>query len=202
MNGGDRGHHMVVASSSVDRSLHDRLLNRDVSALVEAYDEYASVVFGVALRVTTDRHAAEDVTQETLLDLWRRPERFDPDRGALRPWLATIAHNRSVDWIRREQAARCRDRRNGELLLEPVPDIGDDVQAVMTAERVRLALSFLPELERMPIRLAYFGGRSYRQVADDLGIPEGTIKSRIRSGLHRLSQTMYGEVLSAEPASR
>ena len=102
---------MVVASTLGERRLHQRLLSRDMAALAEAYDQYGAIVFGVALRVTTDRHAAEDVTQETLLDLWRRPERFDPDRGALRPWLATIAHNRSVDWIRREQAARGRDSR-------------------------------------------------------------------------------------------
>jgi RNA polymerase sigma factor (sigma-70 family) len=188
---------MVVASTLGERRLHDRLLRREVAALADAYDQFSAIVFGVALRVTTDRHAAEDVTQETLLDLWRRPERFDPDRGALRPWLATIAHNRSVDWIRREQAARGRERRNRELLLEDVPDVGDDVQAVMTAERVRVALARLPELERLPIHLAYFGGRTYRQVAEDLDVPEGTIKSRIRSGLRRLSQTMYGEVVDA-----
>jgi RNA polymerase sigma factor (sigma-70 family) len=186
---------VVVASTLGERRLHQRLLSRDMAALAEAYDQYGAIVFGVALRVTTDRHAAEDVTQETLLDLWRRPERFDPDRGALRPWLATIAHNRSVDWIRREQAARGRDRRNGELLSVDVPDIGDDVQAVMTAERVRMALAALPEHERVPIHLAYLGGRTYRQVAEDLDVPEGTIKSRIRSGLRRLSQTMYGEVI-------
>jgi RNA polymerase sigma factor (sigma-70 family) len=190
---------MVVASTLGERRLHQRLLSRDVAALADAYDQFGAVVFGVALRVTTDRQAAEDVTQETLLDLWRRPERFDPDRGALRPWLATIAHNRSVDWIRREQAARCRERRNRELLLENVPDIGDDVQAVMTAERVRVALAELPENERRPIQLAYFAGRTYRQVADELDVPEGTIKSRIRSGLRRLSQTMYGEATDVRP---
>ena len=184
---------MVVASTLAERSLHERMMARDISALAEVYGRFAPGVCAVALRVTTDRHAAEDVTQDTLLDLWRRPERFDPDRGGLRPWLATVAHNRSVDWIRREQAARGRDRRDLEFARQPVPDVCDEVQAVMTAERVRGALSALPEPERTPIRLAYFGGRSYRQVAEELDMPEGTVKSRIRSGLRRMSQTMYGE---------
>jgi RNA polymerase sigma factor (sigma-70 family) len=184
---------MVVASTSAERMLHQRLMTRDISALAEAYGQFAPGVCAVALRVTADRHAAEDVTQETLLDLWRRPERYHPDRGGLRTWLATVAHNRSVDWIRREQAARGRDRRNLDANQDAVPDISEDVQAVMTAERVRFALSSLPEPERTPIRLAYFGGRSYRQVAEELDVPEGTVKSRIRSGLRKMSQTMHGE---------
>jgi RNA polymerase sigma-70 factor (ECF subfamily) len=184
---------MVVASTSAERMLHQRLMARDISALAEAYGQFASGVCAVALRVTADRHAAEDVTQETLLDLWRRPERYHPERGGLRTWLATVAHNRSVDWIRREQAARGRDRRNLDANLDAVPDVSEDVQAVMTAERVRLALSSLPEPERTPIRLAYFGGRSYRQVAEELDVPEGTVKSRIRSGLRKMSQTMHSE---------
>lgn len=177
----------MVASSVREHALHQRLLARDVTALAEVYDQFASTVFGVALRVTCDRQAAEDVTQDTLLDLWRRPQRFDPGRGPLRPWLATIAHNRGVSWIRREQAARRRDLGNDRTMAKLVADIGDDVQAVMTAQRVRLALVDLPDLERDAIGLAYFGGRSYRQVAVELDVPEGTIKSRIRSGLHHLA---------------
>jgi RNA polymerase sigma factor (sigma-70 family) len=187
----------MVASYTGEHLLHQRLLTGDVNALAEAYDRYAAIVFGVALRVTRDRQAAEDVTQETLMELWHRPQRFDPGRGGLRPWLATIAHNRSVDWIRHERAARGRDLRNDRLMMEPVPDIGDDVQATMTAERVQRALSDLPECESRAIRLAFFGGLSYRQVAEDLDIPEGTIKSRIRSGLHHLSHTMYAEPATA-----
>jgi RNA polymerase sigma factor (sigma-70 family) len=168
----------------------------DVAALAEVYDQFAPIVFGVALRVTNDRQAAEDVTQEVVLDLWRRPERFDPGRGALRPWLATIAHNRGVDWIRRELAARGRDRRDLRIVLAgDVPDVDDDVQPWMTAERVRLAQSALPEPEQTPIRLAYFKGKTYRQVAADLDVSEGTIKSRIRSGLRHLSLSMYAEHL-------
>jgi RNA polymerase sigma factor (sigma-70 family) len=181
---------------SEEGRLHRRLLARDVTSMAQIYDEFAPGVFAVALRVTTDRQAAEDVTQDTLLDLWRRPERFDPVRGCLRPWLATIAHNRSIDWIRHERAARARDLRNLALLHEHVPDIGEGVDTVMTAERVRVALSMLPERERTPIRLAFYGDRSYQQVAEVLQIAEGTIKARIRSGLRHLSLTMNAERLS------
>jgi RNA polymerase sigma factor (sigma-70 family) len=188
--------HMVDASMSEDGLLHRLLLDRDITSMAEIYDQFAPGVFAVALRVTTDRQAAEDVTQETLLDLWRRPERFDPARGCLRPWLATIAHNRSIDWIRHERAARARDLRDLALLHEQVPDIGDGVETVMTAERVRLALSTLPEHERTPIRLAFYGDKSYQQVAEVLQVAEGTIKARIRSGLRHLARTMNAERLS------
>ena len=127
--------HVVDAAMSEEGRLHRRLLARDINSMAQIYDQFAPGVFAVALRVTTDRQAAEDVTQETLLDLWRRPERFDPVRGCLRPWLATIAHNRSIDWIRHERAARARDLGNLASLQEQVPDIGEGVDTVMTAER-------------------------------------------------------------------
>jgi RNA polymerase sigma factor (sigma-70 family) len=185
----------MVATATPDESrLHDLLLDHNIAALAEVYDRFASTVFGVALRVTNDLKAAEDVTQDVLLDLWRRPGRFDPERGGLRPWLATIAHNRSVDWIRQNQAARSRDRACLERsLLGEVPDADCDVEARMTAEQVRAAVAALPEVERLPIEMAYFSGRTYRQVAVDLGAPEGTITSRIRSGLRHLSLAVYGE---------
>jgi RNA polymerase sigma factor (sigma-70 family) len=185
---------MVATTAADEHRLRDLLLDRNVAALAEIYDGFAPTVYGIALRVTNDRQAAEDVTQDVLLDLWRRPERFDPERGGLRPWLATIAHNRSVDWIRRQQSARGRDRADLERsLVEPVPGADIDVEARMTAERVRAAVAELPESERTAIGLAYFSGRSYRQVAVDLATPEGTIRSRIRSGLRHLSLAMYGE---------
>jgi RNA polymerase sigma factor (sigma-70 family) len=187
----------VVASTLSELALHERLLAGDVTALADAYDSFAVVVYGVALRVTGDRQAAEDVTQDTLLELWRRPERFHPARGPMRPWLAAVAHNRSVDRIRHQQAARGRDLRNERLTSAEVPDIDEGVQAAMTAERVHVALSRLPQTEGDAIRLAFFAGLTYRQVALDLDIPEGTVKSRIRSGLHHLALTLYAELLPA-----
>jgi RNA polymerase sigma-70 factor (ECF subfamily) len=186
----------VATATAEELARYQRLLGRSVEALAEIYDQYAPTVYGVALRVTNDRQAAEDVTQEVMLDLWRRPERFDPDRGGLRPWLATIAHHRSVDWIRSEQAGRGRDRRNLTMILAEDAEAADDhVQAWMTADRVRLAVAALPESEQQAIRLAFFSGRTYRQVAADLDVAEGTIKSRIRSGLKHLSLAMYAENL-------
>jgi RNA polymerase sigma-70 factor (ECF subfamily) len=184
-----------VASFS-ERRLFERLVARDLPALAEMYDEFSSVVFGIALRVTSDRQAAEDITQMVFFDLWSRPTRFDPDRGSLRPWLITVAHHQGVDWVRREQASRRRDREESYRWPDSAPDMEELVGAVLTAERVREALSELPLKERTPIRLAYFGGRTYRQVADELQIPEGTIKSRIRSGLRHMADSMHGEVVA------
>jgi RNA polymerase sigma-70 factor (ECF subfamily) len=182
--------------SVAERRLHERMLAGDAGALAELYDQFGSVVFGVALRVTTDRQAAEDITQAVFLDLWRSPRRFDPGRGLLRPWLASVAHNRGVDWVRREQATRRRDLDDSRAhLVQVVADIGETVEAVLMAERVRRAVAALPEDERVPIRLAYFGDRTYRQVAEDLNIPEGTIKSRIRTGLGRMAKTLHSEVV-------
>jgi RNA polymerase sigma-70 factor (ECF subfamily) len=185
---------MGPVSLSAERALYDRLVAGEVPVLAEVYDQFAPVVFGMALRVTADRSAAEDVTQAVFLELWRRPQRFDPDKGSLRPWLAALAHHRGVDWVRSEEASRRRDGRAAQISLEGAPGIDETVDAILTAEHVRLALAALPERQRTPIRLAYFGGSTYRQIADELALPEGTIKSRIQSGLRQMANTMHSEV--------
>lgn len=185
---------MGPVSLSAERALYDRLVGRDVSALADVYDQFASVVFGMAMRVTADRAAAEDVTQAVFLELWRRPERFNPERGSLRPWLAALAHHQGVDWVRREEASRRRDWREAQVHLDAGASIDETVEAILTAEHVRLALAALPEQQRTPIRMAYFGGRTYRQIAEELSVPEGTIKSRIQSGLRLMANAMHSEV--------
>src|SRR4029077_2412247 len=169
--------------------VRDRLVARDQSALSDLYDQFGSYVFGLAARVIGDRHAAEDVTQEGFLSIWERPEAFDPARGRLRTFLGTLAHRRSVDLVRREEARRRRAARDAATVV-PVPDVGELAMAIVTAEQVRAEVDRLPSEQREAIELAYFGGRTYRQVADELGIPEGTAKSRMRLGLARIAQAL------------
>jgi RNA polymerase sigma factor (sigma-70 family) len=172
-----------------ERGLRDRLIAGDESAVADLYDQFASFVFGLARRVTGDRSAAEDVAQDVFVACWERPDAFDPDRGRLRTFLGTLAHRRAVDWVRREEARRRRAARDAALVVR-VPDVEEMVSALATAERVRAEVERLPAEQAEAIRLAYFGGRTYRQVAIELGIPEGTAKSRLRLGLRRIAAAL------------
>jgi len=181
-----------TASSAWELAVRDRLVARDPSALSDLYDQFGSYVFGLAARVIGDRHAAEDVTQEVFLSLWERPEAFEPSRGRLRTFLGTLAHRRAVDVVRREEARRRRAARDAATTT-PIPDVGELAMAIVTAEQVRAEVSRLPSEQRAAIELAYFGGRTYRQVAEELGIPEGTAKSRMRLGLGRIAQALEAQ---------
>jgi RNA polymerase sigma-70 factor, ECF subfamily len=155
-------------------------------ALAEVYRRHAPASFGLARRIVGDRALAEEVVQEVFLRLWNEPDRFDPARGSLRTYLLTQAHGRSVDVIRAEASRRAREERDARLTAEAGYDLEREVWDLTQAEHVRDALSQLTEGERRAIELAYFGGHTYRDVAVLLGEPEGTVKSRIRSGLSRL----------------
>ncbi len=181
-----------TASGEWEPAVRDRLVARDDSVLSELYDQFGSYVFGLAARVIGDRHAAEDVTQEVFLSLWERPEAFEPARGRLRTFLGTLAHRRAVDVVRREEARRRRAARDAATTM-PIPDVGELAMAIVTAEQVRAEVNRLPADQRAAIELAYFGGRTYRQVADELGIPEGTAKSRMRLGLGRIAQALEAQ---------
>jgi RNA polymerase sigma-70 factor (ECF subfamily) len=197
-SGGDRGLRMEPESADWELGLHRRLLARQHPAFADLYDQYAAVVFGVAMRVTGNRQAAEDVSQAVFLEAWEHPDHFDPARGSWRSWLATVAHHGGVDSVRRELAGRARDGAQADDGFERVPDVGEAMESLLTAEQVRLELTKLSDDERTPIRLAYFEGRTYRQVARDLALPEGTVKSRIRSGLHHMAEALDSEVVGQE----
>ncbi len=149
-------------------------------------------MYGLALRVIGDARAAEDVAQDVFVSVWERPDAFDPDRGSLRTWLGTLAHRRAVDHVRREEARRRRSVKEASR-SQTAPDVEEMAMALVTAERVRAALATLPDDQRRAIQLAYFGGKTYRQVAEVLGIPEGTAKSRLRLGLRRIADALDDE---------
>jgi len=177
-----------------DARLRDRLVFGDETAFIDLYERYSSLVYTIAARVTCDRRAAEDVTQEVFLAVWQSPLAFDPARGSLRGWMAMMAHRRAVDLTRREEAHRRRSR-DGRLYAGAVSrgdPVGDQVSDADAAERVGTALQALPEHLSRAITLAYLEGLTYRQVATVLGVPEGTAKSRLREGLRRLAVELRG----------
>jgi RNA polymerase sigma-70 factor (ECF subfamily) len=155
-------------------------------ALAEAYRRHAGAVFALAGRVLANRTLAEEVVQEVFLRLWDNPDRFDADRGTLRSYLLAQCHGRSVDLLRVEGSRRAREEREHRLQAESGYDLEREVWDMAVADNVRGAVRELPEGERRAIELAYFGGHTYREVATILDQPEGTVKTRIRSGLQRL----------------
>jgi RNA polymerase sigma-70 factor (ECF subfamily) len=161
-------------------------------ALAEVYRRHAGAVFALARRLLADRTLAEEIVQEVFLRLWNDPDRFDPDRGSLRSYLLAQCHGRSVDLIRSESSRRRREEKELTLAAEAGYDLEHEVWDMAVAERVKATLQTLPEGEREAILLAYFGGHTYREVADLLGTPEGTVKSRIRSGLKKMRGELAG----------
>jgi len=159
-------------------------------ALAEAYRRHGGAVFGLAKRVLQNPTEAEDVTQEVFLRLWNQPDRFDPDRGSLRSFLLAQAHGRAVDAVRSSSSRRARESRDAMRTAEAEYDMQHEVWDLAVAEQVAHAMGELPDEERRAIELAYFDGRTYREVAQLLDQPEGTVKSRIRNGMRRMSAVL------------
>jgi RNA polymerase sigma-70 factor (ECF subfamily) len=155
-------------------------------ALAEVFRRHSGAVFGLAKRVLGDPSRAEEIVQEVFVRLWNEPERFDPERGSLRSFLLAQTHGRAVDVLRSDTSRRNREDREARAAAEAGYDLEHEVWDLAVADRVREAVVALPDDERRAIELAYFGGRTYREVAVALGAPEGTIKSRIRAGLKRM----------------
>ena len=167
-------------------------------ALAEAYRRHAGAVYALARRLLVDTSLAEEVVQEVFLRIWNSPDKYDPERGSLRSYLLAQCHGRSVDLLRSESSRRKREERDLRRTAEAGYDLEHEVVDLAVAERVKEALATLPEGERQAIALAYFGGHTYREVADLLDTPEGTVKSRIRAGLGRLRAELVGAGLGGE----
>jgi RNA polymerase sigma-70 factor, ECF subfamily len=160
----------------------------DESALAELYDRFGRVAYGVALRILRDERLAEDAVQEAFLAAWRNADRFMPERAKASTWLLTLVHRRAVDLVRRE------DRRRAESLPDAdyaaTESAEDDAWLRFERERVQAALRQLPDQQREALELAYYGGFSQSELAERLGQPVGTIKSRMFTGLARLRELL------------
>ena len=184
----------MVADLRRDRrldELNDAALVAEVRARrPEAVDvlwrRHSSAVLGVARRVTGNAPLAEEVLQEVFLRLWRAPERFDETRGALRSFLLMEANGRSIDAIRSDVSRRGLETRTAGRDRTAADPVAAEVWDGSVADHLREALDQLPDGEREAIELAYYGHHPYKVVATILGVPEGTVKSRIRAGLARM----------------
>jgi len=171
-----------------DEALVALAARSDSSALAELYDRYGRIAYGLALRILRDETLAEDAVQDGFLAVWRTAARFMPERGKASAWILTLVHRRAVDVVRREE------RRRAES-LERIPEPGggsvdEDAWLRLQRGRVQDALRQLPDPQREAIELAYYGGFSQSELAERLGQPLGTIKSRMFSGLARLRELL------------
>jgi RNA polymerase sigma-70 factor, ECF subfamily len=165
----------------------------DERALSEAFRRHATGVSGLARRILGDESQAEDVCQDVFVKLWQEPNRFDATRGSLQTLLLTQAHGRAVDIIRSHNARAQREEKVTREHDPFAPDVDTEMMSLIDVQRVSSAMSQIAVPEREAIELAYFQGHTYREVAKMLDVPEGTIKTRIRSGLRRLHGLLNGD---------
>jgi RNA polymerase sigma-70 factor (ECF subfamily) len=162
-----------------------RVARGDQDAFEALYGAAAAAVFGTVRSVVRDPSLSEEVTQEVFVEVWRAASRFDAGRGSAMAWLAMIAHRRAVDRVRSEQRSAARDRRAAAPLIA-YDEVAETVEGNLDRERVRRCLQALTRLQRESVTLAYYGGYTYREVAGLLGVPPGTVNTRMRDGLIRL----------------
>jgi RNA polymerase sigma-70 factor (ECF subfamily) len=181
----------VVPPSDAEELSIEHLLRAvaagDRTAFAEVYDRIASRVMGLVTRLLRDRAQSEEVTQEVFLEIWQQAGRFDQNRGSGMAWVLTMAHRRAIDRIRSSQKSHERDLKIGIRDVERDFDqVSESVEIRVENERVKRAMGRLTPLQREAVILAYYGGYSHSEMADILGIPLGTVKTRLRDGMIRL----------------
>ncbi len=171
-------------ADEADRAVLVRLADGELGALEELYDRYRTMAYSIAYRITNDPTLAEDVVQDAFLGAWRNAARYIEGRGSVKTWLLSIVHHRAIDAVRRRRPPT----ELPDVELPPpsaltLPDVWDEVVAVLDVATVQRALGVLSVVQREAIELAYFGGMTQQEIADRTGTPLGTVKSRMRLGL-------------------
>lgn len=176
-----------------DEELIERIQRGEQASLTALYDRHRSLAYALALRVVRDPQRAEDVVQDAFLSVWRKAASYALGRGSVRTWLGSIVRNRAIDVVRASRERTLPDATSLLGIVDPRPAVDDEVAVRFDGERVRSAILRLPDDQRQAINLAFYGGLSHSEIADETGIPLGTVKSRIRLGMQRLRSTLAGQ---------
>ena len=188
-------------ADDADRAVLARVASGDLAALEELYDRYRTMAYSLALRITADPAAAEDVVQDAFLGVWRNVARYVEGRGSVRTWFLSIVHHRAIDAIRRRRpVAELPDPEAGPSPAAlRLPDVWSEVAGRLDATAIRRALTSLTDVQREALELGYFGGLTQLEIAERTGAPLGTVKSRVRLGLLALREALSAEILPDPP---
>ena len=187
-----------AASRAEDAALLARIVDRDERAVEALYARYSGPLYSLAYQVTGADRFAQEVVQEVFVAVWRQAERFDPARGAVGPWLFSLARHKAIDLVRREANHRRREADVDPEVEVASDDVPDEAWRNVRRDRVRAALAVLSEPQRTALELAFFAGLTHVEVAERLGIPLGTAKTRIRSALLKLREAIGTELTEDE----
>lgn len=188
---GSSHHEPVLSEDERLATLMQRTARGDQDAFAEIYDALSGPVYGLVRRVLRDPAQSQEVAQEVMVEIWRQATRFDSAKGSVKGYVLTVAHRRAIDRVRSAQSSTDREMRVGRSSVERDYDqVSEAVEHKMEVQQVRRALGVLTILQREAVQLAYYGGYTHREVSDLLGVPLGTVKTRLRDGLIRLRDEM------------
>lgn len=181
---------MTRLAECSDEDLVAMLQRRELGAIEELYDRHHRLALALAYRVVGDRESAEDVVQETFLAAWRQASTYQPERGRARAWLLSIARHRAIDRIRRSRGAGDVAELDESMVDERAPDAFQLTDQNFRRERMRSALATLPSEQREVVEMAFYGGLTHTEIADQIGAPLGTVKGRLRLAMDKLRSTL------------
>jgi RNA polymerase sigma-70 factor (ECF subfamily) len=190
--------HEIPPPEPSDESLMRLVVNGDAAALSIIYDRHHRIAMGLAFRILGSREAAEEVVQETFLAIWRQAASYHEERGRLRDWLLQITRNRGIDRLRRQATAGPMAELDPAMADHRLPEVWEQADRQERQEQVRAALATLPPEQQQAIELAYFGGLSQQEIAEQTGAPLGTVKGRMRLALGKLRQVLWSLSPDAE----